>query len=236
MLKIKDLKVNYGYINALKEVDINVKEGSIVGILGSNGAGKSTTLKAISGILKNIEGDIYFSGENIKNCLPEEIVSKGIIHVPEGRKVFPDFNVEENLRIGAYSRRKTLKNIKKEYEKVYNYFPKLRERKNQRAGTLSGGEQQMLAIARGLMAKPKIFLLDEPSLGLAPIIVGEIFEIIKEINMTGVTILLVEQNAYQTAKIADYLYVMETGKISLHGHKEEIINNEEVKKAYLGAK
>lgn len=235
MLKISDLKVNYGYVKALKGVKIEVKEGSIVTLLGANGAGKSTTLKAISGQVPASEGDIQFMGNSIKGLSPEKIVSMGIIQCPEGRRIFPQFTVEENLRVGAFSRKKNLKNIGEDYERIYSYFSKLKERKNQVAGTLSGGEQQMLAIARGLMANPKIFLLDEPSLGLAPIVVREIFEIIKEINKAGVTVLLVEQNAYQATRIADYVYVMEIGKITTHGNKEEVINNEEIKKSYLGA-
>ena len=235
MLKISDLKVNYGYVKALKGVNIEVKEGSIVTLLGANGAGKSTTLKAISGQVPASEGDIQFMGNSIKGLSPEKIVSMGIIQCPEGRTIFPQFTVEENLRVGAFSRKKNLKNIGEDYERIYGYFSKLKERRNQVAGTLSGGEQQMLAIARGLMAKPKIFLLDEPSLGLAPIVVREIFEIIKEINKAGVTVLLVEQNAYQATRIADYVYVMEIGKITTHGNKEEVINNEEIKKSYLGA-
>ncbi|WP_132994953.1 ABC transporter ATP-binding protein [Sporanaerobacter acetigenes] len=235
MLKISDLKVNYGYVKALKGVSLEVKEGSIVTLLGANGAGKSTTLKSISGIVPATEGEIEFMGQSIKKLSPEEIVSLGVVQCPEGRRIFPQFSVEENLRIGAFGRRKNIKNINDDYERVYNYFPKLKERKNQVAGTLSGGEQQMLAIARGLMANPKIFLLDEPSLGLAPIVVKEIFGIIEDINKAGVTILLVEQNAFQASKIADYVYVMETGNIVISGTKEEVISNEDIKKSYLGA-
>lgn len=235
MLKISDLKVNYGYVKALKGVNLEVREGSIVTLLGANGAGKSTTLKSISGIVPATEGEIEFMGQSIKKLSPEEIVSLGVVQCPEGRRIFPQFSVEENLRIGAFGRRKNIKNINDDYERVYNYFPKLKERKNQVAGTLSGGEQQMLAIARGLMANPKIFLLDEPSLGLAPIVVKEIFGIIEDINKAGVTILLVEQNAFQASKIADYVYVMETGNIVISGTKEEVISNEDIKKSYLGA-
>lgn len=235
MLKISDLKVNYGYVKALKGVSLEVKEGSIVTLLGANGAGKSTTLKSISGIVPATEGEIEFMGQSIKKLSPEEIVSLGVVQCPEGRRIFPQFSVEENLRIGAFGRRKNIKNINDDYERVYNYFPKLKERKNQVAGTLSGGEQQMIAIARGLMANPKIFLLDEPSLGLAPIVVKEIFGIIEDINKAGVTILLVEQNAFQASKIADYVYVMETGNIVISGTKEEVISNEDIKKSYLGA-
>ncbi|SHH80666.1 ABC transporter ATP-binding protein [Sporanaerobacter acetigenes] len=235
MLKISDLKVNYGYVKALKGVSLEVKEGSIVTILGANGAGKSTTLKSISGIVPATEGEIEFMGQSIKKLSPEEIVSLGVVQCPEGRRIFPQFSVEENLRIGAFGRRKNIKNINDDYERVYDYFPKLKERKDQVAGTLSGGEQQMLAIARGLMANPKIFLLDEPSLGLAPIVVKEIFGIIEDINKAGVTILLVEQNAFQASKIADYVYVIETGNIVISGTKEEVISNENIKKSYLGA-
>ena len=235
MLKISGLKVNYGYVKALKGVSLEVKEGSIVTILGANGAGKSTTLKSISGIVPATEGEIEFMGQSIKKLSPEEIVSLGVVQCPEGRRIFPQFSVEENLRIGAFGRRKNIKNINDDYERVYDYFPKLKERKDQVAGTLSGGEQQMLAIARGLMANPKIFLLDEPSLGLAPIVVKEIFGIIEDINKAGVTILLVEQNAFQASKIADYVYVIETGNIVISGTKEEVISNENIKKSYLGA-
>jgi branched-chain amino acid transport system ATP-binding protein len=225
--------VSYGPINAVKGIDLQVEKGSIVSILGANGAGKSTTLKAISGVVPASGGSIVFEDDNITGWSPDKIVSKGIIHCPEGRRIFQQLTVEENLKIGAYSRRKD-KNYKSDFEKIYAYFPRLKERRNQIAGTLSGGEQQMLAIGRGLMGKPKLFIMDEPSLGLAPIIVSEIFEIIKEIKKEGVTVLLVEQNAFQTIKISDYVYVLETGKISLQGKAEEIRNNESVKKSYLG--
>lgn len=233
MLKINNLEVSYGPIKAVKGISLEVREGSIVSILGANGAGKTTTLKAISGLVPPSSGDILFNGERISRLVSEKIVPLGIVQCPEGRRIFSQLTVEENLKIGAYSR-KDKKNIKQDFERIYRYFPRLKERKNQIAGTLSGGEQQMLAIGRGLMARPKLFIMDEPSLGLAPIIVKEIFEIIKEINKEGVTVLLVEQNAFQTLKISDYVYVLETGKIALEGKAEDIANNENIKKSYLG--
>lgn len=234
MLNVKGLEVNYGFVKAVKGVDIAVNEGEIVSLIGANGAGKSTTLKAISGLVTAIAGEISFEGRSITNLDSSKIVSMGVIQCPEGRKIFPQLTTEENLKIGAYSR-KDLKNIKEDFEFVYHYFPRLKERRKQIAGTLSGGEQQMLAIGRGLMAKPKLFILDEPSLGLAPIIVKEIFEIITEINKQGVTILLVEQNAHQALRISNRVYVLETGKIKLSGKSEEIRNDDSIKKAYLGA-
>jgi branched-chain amino acid transport system ATP-binding protein len=233
MLKVRGLEVNYGPIKAVKGIDLEVSKGNIVSILGANGAGKTTTLKAISGVVPASSGDIFFEDVKVSGMSSDQIVSQGIIHCPEGRKIFQQLTVEENLKIGAYSRRKQ-KDYKEDFEKIYSYFPRLKERKKQVAGTLSGGEQQMLAIGRGLMAKPKLFIMDEPSLGLAPIIVSEIFEIIKEIRNQGVTVLLVEQNAFQTIKISDYVYVLETGKIALQGRAEEIRDNESVKKSYLG--
>lgn len=234
MLKISGLEVGYGFINAVKGVDLVVKRGSIVSIIGANGAGKTTTLKAISGLVEVSRGEIIFEGKNVKNLSSDKIVSMGIVQCPEGRKIFPELTTEENLKIGAYSR-KNRKDIKDDFEMVYSYFPRLKERRKQVAGTLSGGEQQMLAIGRGLMAKPKLFVLDEPSLGLAPIIVKEIFEIIKEVKKQGVTVLLVEQNAHQAIRISDEVYVMENGKIKFSGSNEEIKNNDNIKKAYLGA-
>lgn len=233
MLDIKDLEVSYGFIKAVKGIDIKVDEGKIVSILGANGAGKTSTLKAISGIIKPSAGEIIFNGENISNLSSDKIVSKGLVHCPEGRKVFQQLSVEENLKVGAYTV-KDKKIIKKNFEKVYEYFPRLAERKKQMAGTLSGGEQQMLALGRGIMANPKLLIMDEPSLGLAPIIVLEIFNIIKKIKKEGVTILLVEQNAFQALKISDYSYVFETGKITLEGNSEDIRENEDIKKSYLG--
>jgi len=233
MLKVSDLHVNYGFIKAVKGIDFHIPEGKIVSILGANGAGKTSTLKALSGIVPVSKGSIELEGKKIDGKQAYEIVKQGIIHCPEGRKIFPQFTVEENLKVGSYVLGDN-NEVKENFSKVYEYFPRLRERKNQIAGTLSGGEQQMLAIGRGLMASPKLFILDEPSLGLAPIIVKEIFQIIKEINKQGVTVLLVEQNAFQTLKIADYVYVLETGNIVLEGTAEVIRNDESVKKSYLG--
>lgn len=233
MLKVSDLHVNYGFIKAVKGIDFHIPEGKIVSILGANGAGKTSTLKALSGIVPISKGSIELEGKKIDGKQAYEIVKQGIIHCPEGRKIFPQFTVEENLKVGSYVLGDS-NEVKENFSKVYEYFPRLRERKNQIAGTLSGGEQQMLAIGRGLMASPKLFILDEPSLGLAPIIVKEIFQIIKEINKQGVTVLLVEQNAFQTLKIADYVYVLETGNIVLEGTAEVIRNDESVKKSYLG--
>ncbi len=233
MLTVKDLQVNYGYIKAVKGINFHIPEGKIVSILGANGAGKTSTLKALSGIVPISKGSIELEGKKIDGKQAFEIVKQGIIHCPEGRKIFPQFTVEENLKVGSYVLSDN-NEVKDNFTKVYEYFPRLKERKNQIAGTLSGGEQQMLAIGRGLMASPKLFILDEPSLGLAPIIVKEIFQIIKEINKQGVTVLLVEQNAFQTLKIADYVYVLETGNIVLEGTAEVIKNDESVKKSYLG--
>ncbi|NBI07467.1 ABC transporter ATP-binding protein [Senegalia massiliensis] len=233
MLKLQNIDAYYGFIHALKNININIKKGEIVTILGANGAGKTSTLKVISGLLKPQKGKIKFNNKSFNKYTPEKIVSEGIIQSPEGRQIFPELSVEENLKAGAYTR-KDRNNIENSLEEVYNYFPILKERKKQYAGTLSGGEQQMLAIARALMAKPKILLLDEPSLGLAPIIVKEIFQIIKDINKEGTTVLLVEQNAYQALSIADYGYILETGKVVLEGNSKELLVNTDIKKAYLG--
>ncbi|MEA4827269.1 MAG: ABC transporter ATP-binding protein [Clostridium sp.] len=232
MLKINNLQVSYGAIKAVKGIDLEVKEGTIVSILGANGAGKTSTLHAISGLVSKAGGTIQFQGNDITGLPAEKIVPLGIIQCPEGRRVFPQLTVEENLKIGCYSRKD--KNFKDDYDRVYNLFPRLKERRKQMAGTLSGGEQQMLAIGRGLMGRPKLFIMDEPSLGLAPIIVKEIFETVQQIKKEGVTVLLVEQNAFQTIKISDYVYVLETGKVTLHGPAEVIRNDENVKKSYLG--
>lgn len=234
-LGIKNLKVNYGSIEALKGIDISVKEGQIVALLGANGAGKTTTLRKISGILEAKSGSIQFFGEDITNLPPHKIASKGIIQSPEGRQVFRDLTVEENLMTGAYTV-KDKKELKNNFDRVYSYFPVLKERKNQIASTLSGGEQQMLAIGRALMGSPKLLLLDEPSLGLAPLIVKNIFQIIKEIRSDGTTVLIVEQNALQTLKIADYAYVLEVGKISMEGSAEELRNDSSLIEVYLGGK
>lgn len=232
MLKIKNLQVSYGAIKAVKGIDIEVKQGTIVSILGANGAGKTSTLHAISGLIPKSEGTIEFEGKDITNLPAEKIVPLGIVQCPEGRRIFPQLTVEENLKIGCYSRKD--KNFDGDFERIYSLFPRLKERKKQMAGTLSGGEQQMLAIGRGLMARPKVFIMDEPSLGLAPIIVKEIFQTIQQIKKEGVTVLLVEQNAFQTIKISDYVYVLETGKISVEGPAEIVKNDENVKKSYLG--
>ena len=232
-LKIEKLTVNYGNIKAVKGIDIVVKEGGLVALLGSNGAGKSSTLKAISGIVPVSLGAILLFDEDITNLAPEKIVKKGIVQAPEGRQIFPELTVEENLRIGAFTIQDK-KQIQKNFEMVYSYFQRLKERNKQIAGTLSGGEQQMLAIGRALMASPKVLLLDEPSLGLAPLIVKDIFNILKQLNKNGTTILIVEQNAVQTLKIADYAYVLEVGNMKHEGKTEEILKDEKLINAYLG--
>lgn len=233
MLKLSNVEAYYGYIHALKDVTIEVKEGDIVTLLGANGAGKTSILKTISGLLKPTDGSIFFENEDIVTLSPEKIVAKGIVQSPEGRQVFPEFSVLENLQVGAFTR-KDRKNIPQTLKSVYNYFPILKEREKQIAGTLSGGEQQMLAIGRALMAKPKVLLLDEPSLGLAPLIVRDIFKIIQEINRQGTTILLVEQNAFQSLAISNYAYILETGRVVHSGDAETLKNDPKVKQAYLG--
>lgn len=233
MLSIQDIDVFYGYVQGLKKVSLEIEEGKIVSLLGANGAGKTTTLKAISGLVEIKSGDITFGEKSIKGKSVEKIVAQGIVQSPEGRQIFPELTVEENLRIGTYTR-KDKKNIQESYEKVYEYFPVLEDRKDQYGGTLSGGEQQMLAIGRALMAKPKLLLLDEPSLGLAPLIVKSIFSIIKEINKEGTTVLLVEQNAVQALGISDYAYILETGEIVHQGPAKDLAKDEKVKEAYLG--
>ncbi|ADQ46179.1 ABC transporter related protein [Caldicellulosiruptor kronotskyensis 2002] len=233
MLKVNEIDVFYGAIQALFSVSLEVKKGEIVTLIGANGAGKSTLLKTISGLIRPRSGTILFEDIDITKKSSMEIVKLGISHVPEGRRVFPEMTVLENLELGAFLR-KDKQAIKKDLELVFERFPRLYERKNQLAGTLSGGEQQMLAIGRSLMSRPKLLLLDEPSMGLAPILVTEIFKIIKEINSQGTTILLIEQNANMALSIADRAYVIETGKIVLSGEAKEIAANPEVKKAYLG--
>ena len=233
LLEIRNLKVNYGAIEALKGVTLEVKESEIVTLIGSNGAGKSTLLKSISGLQKVNEGEILFEGNSLINKKPREIVVMGITQVPEGRHIFPGMSVYENLLMGGYTR-KDQKKLGNDLTEVYKQFPILKERKDQDASTLSGGEQQMLAIGRALMAKPKLLLLDEPSMGLSPILVKEIFEIIKSIQQNGTTILLNEQNAKMALKIADRGYVMENGKIVLSGTGESLAASKEVQKAYLG--
>ncbi|HEY8463969.1 MAG TPA: ABC transporter ATP-binding protein [Bacillota bacterium] len=233
MLEVTDLQVAYGAIRALNGISFSVNQGEIVTLIGANGAGKSTTLKTISGLLHPEKGSITFEGKDITQLQSYEIVSLGISQVPEGRRIFPQQSVLENLELGAYQR-KDKQQIKADLKKVFSYFNRLEERKNQIAGTLSGGEQQMLAIGRGLMSRPKLLLLDEPSMGLAPLLVKEIFAIIKEINNNGTTILLVEQNANMALSIAQKAYVIETGTIVLSGSAQELSQNEQVKKAYLG--
>ena len=233
MLQVKDLSVHYGVIQALRQVSLEVNEGEIVALIGANGAGKTTLLHAISGLVKKSEGDILFLDHSLNKANARAIVSSGITQVPEGRRIFPDMSVAENLLMGAYLR-KDKKGIEEDMQKVYERFPRLNERKKQLAGTLSGGEQQMLAMGRALMAKPKLLLLDEPSMGLSPLLVKEIFSIITEINKQGTTVLLVEQNARMALQIADRAYVMETGKIVLSGTGEELAASDEIKKAYLG--
>ncbi len=233
MLKVENLKVNFGGIEAVKGISFNVKEGEIVTLIGSNGAGKSTTLRTISGLVKPTEGSIIFEGKDITKVEPSEIVKMGITLCPEGRRIFPDMTTLENIKIGAYLR---TDDITEDIEKCHRLFPILKERSNQLAGTLSGGEQQMLAVARSLMSRPKIMMLDEPSLGLAPIIVQNIFDIIKEINAEGVTILLIEQNANMALRIADMAYVLETGNIVMNGTGKELLENPSIKEAYLGKK
>ena len=235
MLKIRNLNTYYGAIHALKGIDLDVPEGKIVTLVGSNGAGKSTTVLSVTGILKVAEGSVIeLNGENIANMGPHKIVKRGVSLSPEGREVFPSLTVEENLRLGAFPVRNQKKLVGDGYERVCQLFPRLKERLKQQAGTLSGGEQQMRAIGRSLMGNPKLLLLDEPSLGLAPNLVQLIFDLIRDINRQGVTILLIEQNANMALKVADYGYVLETGRITLHGPAKELRSNEEVKRAYLG--
>lgn len=233
MLEVKEIDVYYGAIHALKKLSLEVEQGTIVTLIGANGAGKTTTLKTISGLLRPKTGTVTYKGKDITKVAPEKIVSLGICQVPEGRRVFTEMSVLENLEMGAYLR-KDKKEILNDMENVFTRFPRLKERRKQMAGTLSGGEQQMLAIGRALMAKPELLLMDEPSMGLAPLLVKEIFEIIKDINSRGTTILLVEQNANMALSIADKAYVIETGEIVLQGSAEQLMKSEEVKKAYLG--
>lgn len=233
MLLLQDVNVYYGAIHALKGISLEVNEGEIVTLIGSNGAGKSTSLKTISGLLRPKQGKLEFEGIDLTTVQPQEIVAKGISQVPEGRRVFANMTVTENLDLGAYLR-KDKAEIKKDMSMVFELFPRLSERKSQISGTLSGGEQQMLAMGRALMSRPKLLLLDEPSMGLAPILVKQIFSIIKEINKTGTTILLVEQNAHMALSVAHRAYVLETGRIVLSGDANKLAASEEVRKAYLG--
>ena len=233
LLEIKDLKVSYGLINAVKGVSFEVNDGEIVALIGANGAGKTTIMHAINGLIPVDSGSIQLGGVELTKIAPHKIVSLGLTQVPEGRRVFQELTVKDNLFLGAYSR-KNKAEIEKSLESVYEKFPRLKERENQVAGTLSGGEQQMLAVGRALMAEPKILLLDEPSMGLSPLFVGIIFDTIKEINKAGTTIFVVEQNAKKALSIADRAYVLETGKIAMSGTGEELINDQRVKSAYLG--
>ena len=232
MLTVSDIHVYYSAIHAIKGVSFEVGEGEIVSLIGANGAGKSTILQTISGLLHSRSGSILFEGHEIKVVPPHKIVQSGVAHVPEGRRVFARMSVEENLEMGAYTQAKTM--LSDSLDNVFMRFPRLKERRHQIAGTLSGGEQQMLSMGRALMSRPKLMMLDEPSMGLSPILVEQIFEIIKELNRTGVTILLVEQNALMALSIASRGYVLETGRVVLSAPADELLNNEAVKKAYLG--
>ena len=233
LLYIKDLKVSYGGIEAIKGISLTVEKGEIVTLIGANGAGKSTTLRAISGLLPLREGTITYDGQVISGQSPQKIVSEGIGMVPEGRRMFPNLTVLENLKIGAYLRKDDLT---PDIEHVYQLFPRLKERSWQMAGTLSGGEQQMLAVGRAMMMRPKLLMMDEPSLGLAPLVIRDIFRIIQTLHEEGITILLVEQNANAALRIADSAYVLETGSITMHGTGRELLDNPQVKEAYLGKK
>jgi len=233
VLEVENLHVFYGSIHAIKGVSFRVDQGKIITLIGANGAGKTSTLSTISGLVKAKRGKIVFDGHEIQNMPPHAINHMGICLVPEGRRIFPNLTVMENLMMGAFSR-KDKQEVKKDIEWVFSLFPRLAERKSQLGGTLSGGEQQMLAISRGLMSRPKLLMMDEPSLGLAPILVEEVFDIVKKINAEGVTILLVEQNAVGALKISNYGYVLETGNVTIEGPSEELLSNDDVRKAYLG--
>ncbi|MCF6466190.1 ABC transporter ATP-binding protein [Clostridium sp. Cult2] len=233
MLEVSNLHVRYGGINALRGINISIEENQIVTLIGANGAGKSSTLRAIMGLVEKAEGKIEYNGEDLTNLPTKDIVKRGIVMVPEGRKVFANLTVEENLILGAYTRTDQ-NDIKKDMKKVYDMFPRLKERNWQKAGTLSGGEQQMLAVGRALMVRPKVLMMDEPSLGLAPLLVRDIFEIISMLHQQGNTILLVEQNAKKALEVADYAYVLETGELVLEGPGERLLEDEKVKEAYLG--
>ena len=233
MLEIRDLEVNYGAINAIKKISFDVNQGEVIALIGANGAGKTTTLQTITGLLKAKSGSVMFEGTDILKLAPHKIVEMGMAHVPEGRRIFQQLTVYKNLTLGAFTR-EDKKAVEESLNKVYEKFPRLEERKKQIAGTLSGGEQQMLAMGRALMSNPKIILMDEPSMGLSPLFVTEVFKIIEEIKASGTTVLLVEQNAKKALAIADRAYVLETGKIVLSGDAKELMNDESVKKAYLG--
>lgn len=233
MLEIKNLSVHYGGIHALQGIDLSVPEGKIVTLIGANGAGKSTTLRTIVGLVKPTEGKVMLRDAVISGKPTQEIVQMGLVLVPEGRRIFPNLTVEENLALGAYARNDK-PSVLKDLEHVFELFPRLKERRTQKGGTLSGGEQQMLAVGRGLMSRPKLLMMDEPSLGLAPLIVKMIFEIIKQINAEGTTVLLIEQNAKAALEVADYGYVLETGRITLQGAGRDLLMDDRVRKAYLG--
>ena len=233
MFEVKNLSVHYGMIQAVRNVDFKVNEGEIVSLIGANGAGKSTILKTLSGLIHPSEGEIVYLGENIASTSAKKIVEKGLVQVPEGRHVFPGLTVKENLELGAFLR-KDKEGIQKDMEDVFERFPILKERKDQDAQTLSGGEQQMLAMGRALMSRPKLLLLDEPSMGLAPIFIREIFKIIQEIQKTGTTVLLIEQNAKMALSISNRAYVLETGSVVLSGTGQELLESDEIQKAYLG--
>ncbi|MCR4740026.1 MAG: ABC transporter ATP-binding protein [Lachnospiraceae bacterium] len=232
LLRIEDLKVRYGGIEAVRGISFSVKEGETVTLIGANGAGKSSTLRTVSGLVKPADGKVIFDGEDITGKDPTQIVQKGLMMVPEGRRIFPNLTVLENLRIGAYLRKDDLS---EDIERVYGYFPRLKERSWQEGGTLSGGEQQMLAVGRALMGRPKLLMMDEPSLGLAPIVVQEIFKIIRQINEAGTTVLLIEQNANMALHVADRAYVIENGLITMEGTGKDLLEDEKVRAAYLGS-
>ena len=231
MLEVKDLKVNYGAVQALDGISLTVNDSEIVSLIGANGAGKTTTLRTITGLEKAASGSIVFDGHDLRKTEPSKIINLKLAHVPEGRHIFPEMTVEENLEMGAYA---DPAGMSETMQDVYTRFPRLKERRRQLAGTLSGGEQQMLAVGRALMAKPKMILMDEPSMGLSPLLVQEIFDIIQEVNKQGITILLVEQNAQMALSISDRAYVLETGHITIQGKASDLLNDERVKKAYLG--
>ncbi len=233
MLEVRDLNVYYGMIQAIKGISFDVNKGEIIALIGANGAGKTTILHTISGLITPKSGTITFEGKSIENCPAHKIVTMGMAHVPEGRRVFAELSVLQNLKLGAYTRKDKIE-IEETLQNVYERFPRLEERKNQMAGTLSGGEQQMLAMGRALMSHPSLIIMDEPSMGLSPIFVNEIFDIIKEVSNSGTTVLLVEQNAKKALSIADRAYVLETGRIVLDGDAKDLLNNDSIKKAYLG--
>lgn len=233
MLEVKDLEVYYGMIQAIKGVSFHVDQGEVIALIGANGAGKTTILHTVTGLLSPKKGSVVFEGQEVTKIPAHKIVSLGMAHVPEGRRVFAELSVYENLKMGAYTR-KDKSEIEENLQKIYERFPRLKERKNQMAGTLSGGEQQMLAMGRALMSQPKIILMDEPSMGLSPILVNEIFDIIQEVSKSGTTVLLVEQDAKKALSIADRAYVLETGRIALEGRAEDLLRDDSIKKAYLG--